>query len=86
MVEKSEHVKPLYKNYNEPAVRREKDKIKLLEDNVANNTILLIDGPLIAGDSYTYMIQAIKSFYNKNIIIQYENSPDIIVAITFLEK
>ena len=45
-----------------------KDKIKLLEEYVPDNSILLIDGPLIGGDVYTFMIAAIKKFSERGII------------------
>lgn len=44
------------------------DRIKFLLENVPPNSLLMIDGPLIAGDVYTYMIRAIESFLEKNII------------------
>jgi hypothetical protein len=45
-----------------------RDRIKFLSDHTPENSILLIDGPLIAGDVYTYMIQSMKLFLDKNII------------------
>lgn len=45
-----------------------KDRIKFLTETTPENSILLIDGPLIAGDVYTYMIQSMKIFDEKNII------------------
>ncbi len=45
-----------------------KDKIEFLLNNCPENSILLIDGPLIAGDAYTYMISALEKFESKNII------------------
>ena len=45
-----------------------KDKIGLLEEYAPNQSILLIDGPLIGGDVYTFMIQAIKKFLGKDVI------------------
>lgn len=45
-----------------------KDRIQFLLDNVPPNSLLLIDGPLIAGDVYTYLIQSIDDFHKKNII------------------
>lgn len=45
-----------------------KDRIHFLENTVPNNSILLIDGPLIGGDVYTYMIQSIDKFHSRNII------------------
>jgi hypothetical protein len=45
-----------------------KDKIEFLIENVPKRSILLIDGPLIGGDVYTYMIHAINKFLDKDII------------------
>lgn len=44
------------------------DKIDFLVKNTLPNSLLLIDGPLIAGDLYTYMIAAVDQFLDKNII------------------
>jgi len=44
------------------------DKLKFLEKFVPEKTILFIDGPLIGGDVYTFMIRAINQFLDKNII------------------
>jgi len=45
-----------------------KDKIEFIKDNSVNNSILFIDGPLIAGDWYVLMIKTIKELHEKNII------------------
>lgn len=45
-----------------------KDKIDFLVNYTPPNSILLIDGPLIAGDVYTYMIRAINKFLERDII------------------
>lgn len=45
-----------------------KDKINFLLENTPENSLLLIDGPLIGGDLYTYMIDAYKEFEKRNII------------------
>lgn len=45
-----------------------KDKIEFLLENVPKRSILLIDGPLIGGDVYTYMIHAINKFLDRDII------------------
>lgn len=45
-----------------------KDKISFLEQATPKQSLLLIDGPLIGGDVYTYMIRAIEKFSNRNII------------------
>lgn len=44
------------------------DKIELLTKHTPPRSILLIDGPLIGGDVYTYMIRAIHEFLAKDII------------------
>lgn len=44
------------------------DKIRFLEEHTPKKTMLFIDGPLIGGDLYTYMIQAIEKFLLKDII------------------
>jgi hypothetical protein len=44
------------------------DKINFIEEYAPENCVLLIDGPLIGGDYYVLMIQAIERFLKKNII------------------
>ncbi|RDU38917.1 hypothetical protein DRW41_05010 [Neobacillus piezotolerans] len=44
------------------------DKIELLSEYTPQKSILLIDGPLIGGDVYTYMIRSIQRFLDKDII------------------
>lgn len=43
------------------------DRIQFLLDNTPNNALLLVDGPLIAGDAYTTMIQSLEHFHDKGI-------------------
>ncbi len=45
-----------------------KDKIAFLEQATPKQSLLLIDGPLIGGDVYTYMIRAIEKFSKNDII------------------
>ena len=45
-----------------------KDKINFLMNTVPDNAILLLDGPLIAGDVYTYFIKPIIEMTNRKII------------------
>lgn len=45
-----------------------KDKIELLVKYTPPKSILFIDGPLIGGDVYTFMIRAINKFLSKDII------------------
>jgi len=44
------------------------DRILFLAEQTPRNSILLIDGPLIGGDVYTYMIRSIDAFLEKDII------------------
>lgn len=44
------------------------DKINFMKDCTVSNSILLIDGPLIGGDWYIHMIQAINEFLEKDVI------------------
>jgi hypothetical protein len=44
------------------------DRIRFLEETAPENSILLIDGPLIGGDVYTIMMGSIQAFHEKNII------------------
>ena len=44
------------------------DKLDFLVNYVPDNSILFIDGPLIGGDAYTFMIRAIKRFIDKKVI------------------
>ncbi|AGB04594.1 NurA domain-containing protein [Aciduliprofundum sp. MAR08-339] len=46
-----------------------RDKVDFLKENLYSNTLLFIDGPLIGGDWYVYVINAIYEFFTpKNII------------------
>ena len=45
-----------------------KDKIDLLVEYTPPGSILFIDGPLIGGDVYTFMIRAINKFLSKEIV------------------
>lgn len=45
-----------------------RDRIRFLERMVPDNSILLIDGPLIGGDVYTIMMRSIEAFHQKGII------------------
>ncbi len=62
-----------------------KDKIKFLQEKTPRNSILLVDGPLIGGDFYIYMIQSIKEFIKKDIIPIFfvKNSLSCLVTNTF---
>lgn len=45
-----------------------KDKISFLLKSAPKSSLLLIDGPLIGGDVYTYMIRAIEDFTENGVI------------------
>lgn len=57
---------------NDPEMQSQRDhmfdKINFLTKFAPPGSLLLIDGPLIGGDVYTYMIQAINDFLGKRII------------------
>jgi len=63
------------------------EKIEFLNDSnlVPNNSILLIDGPLIAGDWYVLMIRAISKFLERGVIPLFfvKNSDSSLVTDTF---
>lgn len=68
IVEKSQHI---YRS-EDPSIDSKKDYIKdriaFLKNTVPENSLLLVDGPLIGGDVYTYLIKSIEDFHDKNII------------------
>lgn len=45
-----------------------RDRIAFLENTVPNNSLLMIDGPLIGGDVYTILIRAMERLNAKNIL------------------
>lgn len=45
-----------------------KDKIELLIEHTPSGSVLFIDGPLIGGDVYTFMIRVVNRFLSRNII------------------
>ncbi len=45
------------------------DKVNFLKNNLPQNTLLFIDGPLIGGDWYVEMISAVINYFNPNNII-----------------
>jgi hypothetical protein len=49
-------------------IDRVKDKINFLTKYCPPGSLVLIDGPLIAGDVYTHMIRAIEKFHERDII------------------
>lgn len=58
----SEHVS------RDTAIAVAKDKMSFLDKYCAPNSLLYIDGPLIAGDDYTTFIKQIDKFCDRNII------------------
>lgn len=68
IVKKSKYIKLSY----EPEIDSKKDyildRIAFLERAMPKYSLLLIDGPLIGGDVYTYMIRSIEIFHKKEII------------------
>jgi len=48
-----------------------KDKVNLLTEYTPPGSVLFIDGPLIGGDHYTFMISAVKKFLDKDILAVY---------------
>jgi len=46
-----------------------RDKVNFLKDTLLQNTLLFIDGPLIGGDWYVKMIDAVINYLNPNNII-----------------
>lgn len=44
------------------------DKVEFLKENAPDGVILLIDGPIIGGDYYTYVTEAIDEFHKRDII------------------
>lgn len=63
------------------------DRIRFLEKVTPENSILLIDGPLIGGDVYTIMMRSIQSFHDKNIIPLFfvKNSSSNLVTDNIIE-
>ncbi len=66
----NEHQSLKYSDFPEVQSKRDYlfDKIEFLLEYTPSNSILFIDGPLIGGDYYTDMIQAIDRFLDKKII------------------
>jgi hypothetical protein len=44
------------------------DKVEFLKKNVPDGVVLLIDGPIIGGDYYTFMTEAIEEFHKRDVI------------------
>ena len=68
IVKKSKYIK--YSVEPEMDAKRDyiKDRIIFLQKATPAKSLLLIDGPLIGGDVYTYMIRSIQEFHKKRII------------------
>lgn len=52
----------------EAAIDRAIDKMQLIKNYCIDDTILFIDGPLIAGDAYTSVMAEIKNLSDRNIV------------------
>lgn len=56
----------------QPSIQSQKmyldDKVDFIFSSVPSNSILFIDGPLIAGDVYTHLISKFPGFHERNII------------------
>ncbi len=52
----------------ESAILTAKDKLEFLSKNCIDESILLIDGPLIAGDAYTNVIGYVEKFNERKIV------------------
>jgi len=68
IVDKSKYIKYSESPETDSKIDYTKDKIQFINDRVIKNSILLIDGPLIAGDAYTYFIKPIIEMSAHNII------------------
>jgi hypothetical protein len=68
IVNKSRYIKYSEFPEIESKIDYTKDKIKFINERLIDNSILLIDGPLIAGDAYTYFIKPIIEMSERNII------------------
>lgn len=44
------------------------DKVDFIFSSVPNNSILFIDGPIIAGDVYTHLVSKFPGFHERNIV------------------
>lgn len=63
---------PVLRYSDDPAVEAQKDymrdRISLLSENVPPGALLIIDGPIIAGDAYTTFLPFIRELHAKDII------------------
>lgn len=50
------------------AIDRARDKMELFDEYCIDNSVLLIDGPLIAGDAYTSIMSKVKQLTHRNIL------------------
>jgi len=65
---KSEYIKISSEIDRDSKIDFIQDKIKFLQETIPENSILLIDGPLIAGDVYTYFIKPVIEMSKNRII------------------
>lgn len=68
LTENSEHIKYTDNASVQSQIDYAKDKIELLRQSILKGSIVLIDGPIIGGDVYTYMIKLLREFVEENII------------------
>ena len=68
IVKRSKHIRFSYEPEMDSKKDYIKDRIAFLQKAVPRKSILLIDGPLIGGDVYTFMIRSIKKFHEKDVI------------------
>ena len=69
IVSRSKHIKLSDKPEYDSQVDYMKDRMEFLLDYSIEDSILLIDGPLIAGDAYTSMIRPLKQLVDKNVTV-----------------
>jgi hypothetical protein len=68
IVDSSRHIKFSTNPEMDSKVDYLNDKVSFLKRTVPERTVLLIDGPLIAGDVYTRMIPAIEGFVERDVM------------------
>lgn len=68
LVKRSKHIKISQDPEMDSKKDYIRDRIRFLGKTVPENSILLIDGPLIGGDVYTIMMKSIQTFHQRNII------------------
>ncbi len=69
IVKRSEFIKHSDKPEYDSKIDYMRDRMQFLLEYSIEDSILLIDGPLIAGDAYTSMIKPLKKLVEKNVIV-----------------